>query len=73
MEKIRPLLMMAFILSKNQVQTHFLQGVKMENKPEMLQKAKNIFEKLKTDPKSILFSEEKNRQMATEKAKKIIL
>ena len=65
--------MMAFILSKNQVQTHFLQGVKMENKPEMLQKAKNIFEKLKTDPKSILFSEEKNRQMATEKAKKIIL
>ena len=65
--------MMTFILSKNQVQTHFLQGVKMENKPEMLQKAKNIFEKLKTDPKSILFSEEKNRQMATEKAKKIIL
>ena len=48
MEKIRPLLMMTFILSKNQVQTHFLQGVKMENKPEMLQKAKNIFEKLKT-------------------------
>ena len=73
MEKIRPLLMMTFILAKNQVQTHFLQGVKMENKPEMLQKAKNIFEKLKTDPKSILFSEEKNRQMATEKAKKIIL
>ena len=73
MEKIRPLLMMTFILSKNQVQTHFLQGVKMENKPEMLQKAKNIFEKLKTDPKSILFSEEKNRQMAPEKAKKIIL
>ena len=65
--------MMTFILSKNQVQTHFLQGVKMENKPEMLQKAKNIFEKLKTDPKSILFSEEKNRQMATEKAKKMIL
>ena len=65
--------MMTFILSKNQVQTHFLQGVKMENKPEMLQKAKNIFEKLKTDSKSILFSEEKNRQMATEKAKKIIL
>ena len=65
--------MMTFILSKNQVQTHFLQGVKMESKPEMLQKAKNIFEKLKTDPKSILFSEEKNRQMATEKAKKIIL
>ena len=65
--------MMTFILSKNQVQTHFLQGVKMKNKPEMLQKAKNIFEKLKTDPKSILFSEEKNRQMATEKAKKIIL
>ena len=65
--------MMTFILSKNQVQTHFLWGVKMENKPETLQEAKNIFEKLKTDPKSVLFSEEKNRQTATEKAKKIIL
>ena len=31
----------------------------MENKPKTLQEAKNIFEKLKTGPKSVLFSEEK--------------
>ena len=31
----------------------------MENKEKILQEAKNIFEKLKTDPKSVLFSEEK--------------
>ena len=61
MDKICPLLMITFILSKNQVQNHFLGGVKMEKKPETLQEAKNIFEKLKTDLKSILFSEEENR------------
>ena len=31
----------------------------MENKDKTLQDAKNIFEKLKTDPTSVRFSEEK--------------
>ena len=43
----------------NREQTRFLKGAKMENKEKTLQEAKNIFEKLKTDPKSLLFSEEK--------------
>ena len=43
----------------NREQTRFLKGAKMENKEKTLQEAKNIFEKLKTDPKSILFFEEK--------------
>ena len=42
----------------------------MENKPKTLPEAKNIFEKLKTDRKSVLFSEEKKRQTAIKKAKK---
>ena len=43
----------------NREQTRFLKGAKIENKEKTLQEAKNIFEKLKTDPKSLLFSEEK--------------
>ena len=43
----------------NREQTRFLKGAKMENKEKTLQEAKNIFEKLETDPKSLLFSEEK--------------
>ena len=43
----------------NQEQTHFLKGAKIENKEKTLEEARNIFEKLKTDPKSALFSEEK--------------
>ena len=31
----------------------------MENKPNTLEETKNVFENLKTDPKSVLFSEEK--------------
>ena len=42
--------MMTFILSTSQAQTHFLRGVKMENKRKTLQEAKNIFGKLRTDP-----------------------
>ena len=51
--------MMTFILFTNLAQTHFLRGVKMENKPKTLQEAKNIFGKLRTDPKSVLFSAKK--------------
>ena len=44
----------------------------MENNPKALQEAKNILENLKTDRKSVLFSEEK-LNMRLKKAKKIIL
>ena len=43
----------------NREQTRFLKGAKIENKEKTLQEAKNIFEKLKTDTKSLLYSEEK--------------
>ena len=42
----------------------------MENKPKTLQEAKNIFEKLKTGPKSVLFSEEKLDKRLLKKLKK---
>ena len=42
----------------------------MENKPKTLQEAKNIFEKLKTDPKSVLFSGEKIDKRLLKKLKK---
>ena len=42
----------------------------MENKKETLQKAKNIFEKLKTDPKSVLFSGKKIAIRLLKKLKK---
>ena len=45
----------------------------MENKPKTLQKAKNILKKLKPDPKSVLFSEEKIDKRLLKKLKKIIL
>ena len=41
----------------------------MEDEKKLLQKAKNIFKNLKTDPNSILFSEEKTRQWTHKKAK----
>ena len=44
--------------------------MKMENKPKMLQDTKNIFEKLKTDPKSILFPEEEIDKRLLKKLKK---
>ena len=42
----------------------------MESKPKMLQEAKNIFEKIKTDPKSVLSSEEKIDKRLLKKLKK---
>ena len=42
----------------------------MENKPKTLQEAKNIFKKLKTDNKSVLFSEEKIEKRLLKKIKK---
>ena len=44
--------------------------MKMENKLKALQETKNIFENLKTDTKSILFSEEKLDMRLLEKLKK---
>ena len=43
----------------NQARIQNLQNVKRDNKPKTLQEAKNIFENLKIDTKSVLFSEEK--------------
>ena len=42
----------------------------MEDK-KVLEEAKTIFNSLKTDPNSVLFSEEKNRQQIIEKTKNI--
>lgn len=42
----------------------------MENKGKVLQKAKNIFENLKTDPDNVLFSEEKRDKLLLKKLKK---
>ena len=42
----------------------------MENKPKTLQEAKNIFKKLKTDPNTVLFSEEKIDKPLFKKLKK---
>ena len=44
----------------------------MEGEKKVLQKAKNIFKILKTDPNSVQFSEEKNRQQTRKKPKKKI-
>ena len=43
----------------------------MENKEKTLQEAKKIFEKLKTDPKSVLFSEEKIDKRLLKKLKRL--
>ena len=43
----------------------------MEDEIQLLQKAKNIFKNLKTDPNSMLFSEEKNRQQIHKNVTKI--
>ena len=48
----------------------------MGSKEKVLQKSKNLFEKLKTDPKRALFSEKKKkkkRKTAAKKTKKIDL
>ena len=45
----------------------------MENKPKMLQEAKNISEKFKTGPKSVLFSNGKIDKRLLKKLKKNIL
>ena len=42
----------------------------MENKEKTLQEAKNIFEKLKIEPKNVLFSEEKIDKRLLKKLKK---
>ena len=42
----------------------------MENKPKTLQETKNVFEILKTDPKSRLFSKEKINKILFKKLKK---
>ena len=54
----------------NEAQTHILWEVKIENKLKTLLDAKNIFEKLETDPKSVLFSEEKIDKQLLKKLKK---
>ena len=43
----------------------------MEDEKKLLQKAKNIFKNLKTDPNSVLFSEEKIDSRLLKKLKKI--
>ena len=43
----------------------------MENKPNTLEETKNVFENLKTDPKSVLFSEEKINKGLFKKIEKI--
>ena len=48
--------MMIFTLSTNQSQMHFREDVRMEHKVKTLQEPKTIFDKLKIDPKSLLFS-----------------
>ena len=42
----------------------------MENKEKVLQKAKKIFKNLKTEPKNVLFSEEKIDKRLLKKLKK---
>ena len=41
----------------------------MDSKEKVLQKAKNIFEKLRIETKSVLFSEKKKRKMLAKKTK----
>ena len=43
----------------------------MEDEKNFLPKAKNLFENLKTDPNSVLFSEEKIDNKLLKKAKKL--
>ena len=43
----------------------------MEDKKKFLLKAKNLFKNLKTDPNSVLFSEEKIDNRLLKKAKKL--
>ena len=50
--------MINFILNIHLVQTILTWNEKMEDK-KLLQKAKNIFASLKTDPNSVLFTEER--------------
>ena len=47
----------------------FFLNVKMENKPKVLQEAKNTFENLKAGTKSVLFSEEKLNMRLLKKLK----
>ena len=42
----------------------------MEDEKKLLQKAKNVFENLKTDPNSVLFSEENIESRLLKKLKK---
>ena len=47
-----------FILFTNQAQIKIKLGAKIERKIKTLQETKNTFENLRTDPKSVLFSED---------------
>ena len=51
---------MNYILNMSQVKMYLNYNVKTETKNKTLQEIKAIFEKLKTDEKSVLFFEEKH-------------
>ena len=61
--------MMSFTLSILLARTILLWNEKIEDK-KLIQKARNIFTNLKTDPNSVLFSEEKIHQRLFKKLKK---
>ena len=58
--------LMNFMLSILLVQTVLLWNEKMEDKT-LIQKARNIFTSLDTDPNSVLFSEEKKDKRSLKK------
>ena len=62
--------MMSFILFTNRVKNSISLRLEDGKKTKTLQEAKNIFEKLKTDPKSVLFSEETIEKQLLRKLKK---
>ena len=65
--------MMSFILFTNRVKNSISLRLEDGKKTKTLQEAKNIFEKLKTDPKSVLFSEETIEKQLLRKLKKRLM
>ena len=65
--------MMSFILFTNRVKNSISLRLEDGKKTKTLQEAKNIFEKLKTDPKSVLFSEETIEKKLLRKLKKRLM
>ena len=65
--------MMSFILFTNRVKNSISLRPEDGKKTKTLQEAKNIFEKLKTDPKSVLFSEETIEKQLLRKLKKRLM